>query len=105
MSELAGEMRVSKQQLTLLVSKLIDNGFLVKKRDENDRRIVRLEVTELGKSIHHNLHAEIKLSLTEKLGTLSEMELDELEQMLQRIHALLESVTQTGIQSNCQRLQ
>jgi len=92
MSELAGEMQVSKQQLTPLVCKLIDIGLLTKKRDENDRRIVRIEITEPGRSMYNKLHAEIKLTLIEKLRTLTEIELDELEQILKRIHAILKNI-------------
>lgn len=92
MSELAHEMQISKQQLTPLVYKLIDNGLLVRKTDENDRRIVRIEVSESGKSMYEELHAEIKTAIVEKLKTLPGTELDELEQMLKRIHEILKNV-------------
>lgn len=92
MSELANEMRISKQQLTPLVYKLIDNGLLVRKTDEKDRRIVRIEVTEIGGSMYEEILSEIKLAIIEKLGTLPKMELNELEHMLKRIYAILKSI-------------
>lgn len=92
MSELAQETQISKQQLTPLVYKLINQGFLVRKADENDRRVVRIEVTEQGRNMLDELFAKIKLDLVEKLRTLPGMELDELELMLKRIQEILKKV-------------
>lgn len=92
MTELAHEMQVSKQQLTPLVYKLINQGLLVKKEDENDRRIVRIEVTEQGGNMVKELFAEIRLDLVEKLRTLPCEELDELDHMLKRIQEILKNV-------------
>ncbi len=92
MSELAHEMQISKQQLSPLVYRLINQGLLVRKPDENDRRIVRMEVTEQGRKMVEELFEEIKLDLVAKLRTLPGMELDELEQMLKRIQEILENV-------------
>jgi len=89
MSELASEMQISKQQLTPLIYKLIDYNLLVKKTDQNDRRIVRIEITESGRSTVEELWAAMKLALAEKLRVLPDMELDELEQMLKRIQEIL----------------
>lgn len=91
MSELACEMQISKQQLTPLICKLIDSDLLVRRTDENDRRIIRLEATESGKSICSELHREIKMAVVGKLKTIPETELEELEKMLKRIHALLKN--------------
>lgn len=89
MSELADEMRISKQQLTPLINKLIDCKLLIRKTDTNDRRIVRLEVTGLGRNTVEELFNEAKLALIEKLRKLPGTELDELEQMLKRIVGIL----------------
>jgi DNA-binding MarR family transcriptional regulator len=94
MSELAQEMQISKQQLTPLVNKLINQGLLVKKEDENDRRIMRIEVTEQGRSMLREIFAEIRVDLVEKLRLLPERELTELDRMLDRILEILKSVEQ-----------
>jgi DNA-binding MarR family transcriptional regulator len=92
MSELAQEMHISKQQLTPLVYKLINNGLLIRKTDENDRRIVRIEITETGRSKVEEILPEIKMALMEKLKTIPKAELDELEQMLKRIHGIIKNI-------------
>lgn len=91
MSELANEMQISKQQLTPLVNKLIDQGLLVKKEDENDRRVVRIDVTEQGKGIVKELFEEVRLDILEKLRKLSGEELAELDYMLKRIIEILKN--------------
>lgn len=92
MSELAHEMQVSKQQLTPLVCILMKQGLLVRKADDNDRRVVRIEITEQGRKMVKELFVEIKNDLLERLRTLPGRELDELEQMLKRIHEILKLI-------------
>ncbi|OPX88487.1 MAG: HTH-type transcriptional regulator MhqR [Pelotomaculum sp. PtaB.Bin104] len=92
MSELAGEMQVSKQQLTPLVDRLIENGLLVRKADENDRRKVLLAVTGPGRGLYDALYGEITYSIAEKFKTLPLRELEELEQLLKRGHEILKSI-------------
>ncbi|WP_421072573.1 MarR family winged helix-turn-helix transcriptional regulator [Pelotomaculum propionicicum] len=91
MSELAHEMQISKQQLTPLVNKLINQGLLAKKEDENDRRIVRIEVTEQGRNMLREIFAEIRIDLMEKLRLLPDGELAELDYMLRRIIEILKN--------------
>ena len=92
MSELALAMQISKQQLTPLVDRLINQGLLAKKKDQNDRRVVRIEVTEQGRNMFSELFAEIKCDLVEKLGALPGEEVDELGRMLKRILLILKNV-------------
>lgn len=92
MSELAGELKVSKQQLTPLIYRLIDNDLVVRKADVHDRRIVRIEITETGRCTFKDLKSEIKQSLSERLSILSDNELDELERMLFRTQEIMKSV-------------
>jgi MarR family transcriptional regulator, organic hydroperoxide resistance regulator len=89
MSELAVDMKISKQQLTPIIAKLIESNLVVRKADENDRRIIRIEITEHGRSIYKALFASIKGNFTEKLGLIPDKELDELNQMVTRMQEIL----------------
>lgn len=91
-SELANEMKISKQQTTPLISKLIQGGLVVRRVDEHDRRIVRLEITETGRNTFEELRLEIKQAFAAKLKVLPDLELDELDQMIKRICEILQSV-------------
>jgi len=92
MTELASEMKISKQQLTPLICKLIDADMVVRSTDDNDRRIVRIEMTEIGRTAFKELGAEIKQYFRDKLRALPEQDLEELEQILTRTREILKSV-------------
>lgn len=91
-SELANELKISKQQITPLICKLIDSGLVVREADEHDRRIVRIEITEAGRETVEDLMQEIKQVFIVKLEVLTDQDLDELGQMLRRIREILEQV-------------
>jgi len=92
MTELARKMKISKQQLTPLIAKLIDSNLVIRKTDENDRRIIRIEITEPGSNMVEELVTETRHVLAEKFKTLPEQELRELKQLLQKIHDILQRV-------------
>jgi DNA-binding MarR family transcriptional regulator len=92
MSELAHEMMISKQQLTPLVCKLLEQGLLVRRADENDRRIVRLEISDQGRKTIMRLINEGRQDLMKRLSVLPASEMDELERMLIRILEILKNV-------------
>ena len=92
MSELAHEMMISKQQLTPLVCKLLEQGLLVRKADENDRRIVRLEISDRGRKTIARLINEGRQDLIKRLSVLPAGEMDELERMLIRVLEILKNV-------------
>ena len=85
-------MKISKQQITPLICKLIDSGLVVREADEHDRRIVRIEITEAGRETVEDLMQEIKQVFIVKLEVLTDQDLDELGQMLRRIREILEQV-------------
>jgi DNA-binding MarR family transcriptional regulator len=92
MSELANEMKISKQQLTPLICKLIDSNMVVRKPEELDRRIVRIEITEPGRDTLEEVKAEIKQAIKEKLSTLQSSDLKDLEYLLTRTKEILQSI-------------
>lgn len=89
MSELAAEMMISKQQLTPIVDRLVEAGVVVRQPDENDRRLVRIEVTEQGRSVYREIGIRIKDNFKERLSAIPERQLNELEQLLPRIMEIL----------------
>ena len=91
-SELANELKISKQQTSPLICKLIGSGLVAKKVDEHDRRVVFIEITATGRDTIEELWLDVQRVFAEKLQVLSETELDELEQMLQRTREILQNV-------------
>jgi DNA-binding MarR family transcriptional regulator len=89
MSELAGELKISKQQLTPVIAKLIETQQVIRKTDAHDRRIVQIEITTAGRKTFETLGAEIKRNFTQKLSLIPEADLEELARMLTRMQEIL----------------
>lgn len=93
MSEIAAELKVSKQQLTPLIGKLIDSGMVMRREDEQDRRIILIEVTDKGITAFKNLKLKIKKNIKDKLAILPEEELQELHSLMIRLQEILQTIT------------
>lgn len=89
MSDLAGELKVSKQQLTQLIGKLLESNLVLRKPDLHDRRAVHIDITPEGRKIVETLGAEIKQNLMNKLRLIPPDDLEELEHLLIRMNAIL----------------
>lgn len=93
MSEIAAGMKISKQQLTPLIGKLIDSGMVIRRADSQDRRIIFIEITSVGRNAVEDLRAKIKKNITEKLAVLPEEDLQELNDILIRLQEILKGIT------------
>lgn len=62
MSEVAQKLKITVSTLTTAVNKLIKKGYVERKRIEEDRRVVLVELTKKGKlayRIHEKFHREM----------------------------------------------
>lgn len=58
MSELADSLHVTAGAVTTASNQLIKQGYIARTRDEKDRRVVHLELTEKGRNILNKLQNE-----------------------------------------------
>ena len=87
MSAIAKRLMVTQGTLTVSTSKLVKKGYVERVKDERDKRIVRLKLTEKAVSILdiHNLFHE---EMIERL--LNELELDKEVELIQSLRNLME---------------
>lgn len=90
MTELASSMQIAKQQMTPLVDRLLEQKLGERLPDAQDRRVVRIEITEAGKETVAEVMKQNLEALAAKLSVLPEDELIELEAMMLRVRELLE---------------
>ena len=86
MSAIAKRLMVTQGTLTVSTSKLVKKGYVERVKDEKDKRIVRLTLTEKAESvigIHDQFHEE----MIEKL--LNELELDKEEELIRSLKNLM----------------
>lgn len=88
-SEVADELGVSLSAITSLVDRLVKSGFVVRSRDEQDRRLVWLEATEKGKDILEKcIEGRRKVAL-KYFGRLPEEDIQKLIEIYEKVLAVM----------------
>ena len=92
MGELSKNAQVAMPSMTEMIDKLEKNGMAERARDENDRRVVKVKLTEKGKKLRKEFMQKRFNDLKEMFGSLSDAELDELISSLRKARLILEKV-------------
>lgn len=88
-SQIGKHLGISKSNMTPLIDRLIDQGYVHRYEDPTDRRIIRVEITEKAKDFFKNQRQKVKGMLVDKLSTLSEDDLILLQQSIKNISNIL----------------
>ncbi|AEB74727.1 MarR family winged helix-turn-helix transcriptional regulator [Clostridium botulinum] len=62
MSEIAGDLGITVGTLTTAINNLVKKEYVERKRDENDRRVVKVVLTKKGKlayRVHEKFHSDM----------------------------------------------
>lgn len=68
MTETAIELGITTGTLTVAIDRLVKKGYVIRKRDEVDRRVVRISLTKSGKlacRIHNKFHSVLAKRILE----------------------------------------
>lgn len=87
MSHIAKRLMVTQGTLTTNVAKLVTKGYVERLRDPDDKRVVRLNITEKAEEVlkvHEDFHRE----MIDK--TIGDLGLDENEVLIQSLENILE---------------
>lgn len=90
LTQLSKNIRVSKQQLTPLIAKLIEKNYLLKTPDEADKRSVKLRLSEKGKQTVTKRWEKFHGQLRSQIGRLSEEDQLDLQYALTKMTAILQ---------------
>lgn len=82
MTELSNELKISKQQTTPIVDKLIRAGLVIREHDDIDRRNINIRLTPSGLSFMNDFKEEIFSTMKEKIRNLDDDDLICLENAL-----------------------
>lgn len=96
MSEIADSLLLTPGAVTTASDKLITNGYIARFRDEKDRRVVYLEMTDKGRDTLTELQNEGRKAMKSVFSHLSESELDLLIKIFEQA-----SVNVKNIQKEC----
>ena len=91
MSEVAVDLNITVGTLTTAINKLIKKGYVERKRIEEDRRVVLINLTEKGE-LAFNLHQEFHNNMVnETINGLTESEEEILISSLERLTTFFKS--------------
>jgi MarR family transcriptional regulator, organic hydroperoxide resistance regulator len=85
MSEIANALGVSLSAITGIIDRMVKHGFVERMRDDSDRRLVRVKLTEKGNSILNEDHQHKNQHLRSILGVLNETDRASLIDLIQKI--------------------
>lgn len=98
-SDLAQELDLARPSVTVSINKLVQKGFVEKRRDEKDGRLVFVTLTERGRkvnAVHSYFHSRMIRELTRELG---EEEKQTLTHGLQKLKGFFERKAEEGRQA------
>ncbi len=75
MSELAEIKQISRPAISQAVDLLVEKGLLTRQQSEDDRRFVKLDLTDNGHGLLNAIHEENRAWMVEKLSGLQPEEL------------------------------
>ena len=90
-SEIGETLSIAKSQMTHSVDKLIELGMVEREHGTEDRRRIRISLTDKGRSMLEKVDKTINNHLKEKLAILSD---DELEKLAESFRYIAEKFSQ-----------
>lgn len=92
MSDIGKCLTMPKPHITVIVDKLIDEGYVVRQNDSKDRRIINISLTDKGLVDFEEIRESVSLTLKSKLVLLSEQEQEQLSVASQQLKEILISI-------------
>ncbi|HXK27682.1 MAG TPA: MarR family transcriptional regulator, partial [Candidatus Binatia bacterium] len=87
--EIGAKMMVTVSNLTGIVDRLEEKKVVVRKRDENDRRVVHVVLTDKGAKLYKSTIPLFEKSIAEIFSNLEKPQQKELSVLLRKLNQLL----------------
>ncbi len=91
-SEIAKNLSISKSNMTPIIDKLIQENLVERFTDPNDRRIIRVRVTEKGHEFCLKQREKTKKHLEEKISSLSPDELERVKDLAKELNSIFSKI-------------
>ncbi|WP_208588858.1 MarR family winged helix-turn-helix transcriptional regulator [Gracilibacillus suaedae] len=92
MAEIAKKLDINKSNLTPLIRKLMEKEFIIKTKDETDRRITYIQMTEKGKQFLAEKKQILYQVVRERFATLANQDKGALKEAFITINEVLSSL-------------
>jgi len=85
MSYYSDKTMISKPNLTLLAEKLIEEGFLERGFDKDDRRIITLHITQTGLELLDIQKRKVQEAMMQRLSSIEDSKIDKLNELFDEL--------------------
>ena len=90
-SDIARNFKISMPATTGIVERLVEGGYLIRKRDKDDRRVVFVQLSKKGETFAHKLKNTIRDRWTSILVHLDRREQEQYLNILRKIVKTMEA--------------
>lgn len=90
MTDISNWFRIAKSNITPLVDRLIEDGYVVRKRGEKDKRVVTIQIMDKGRDVLQTVYDAAVCNLIEWTSVLDEKDRLELKEAYIKIANILE---------------
>ncbi|GAA0732514.1 MarR family winged helix-turn-helix transcriptional regulator [Clostridium oceanicum] len=91
-SETAKKLMISKPNMTPIIEKLTSESLIRRYEDSNDRRILRIELTDNGKKFIKKQELSVRDSLSQKISHLEDEDLISLRNHITEIENIITKI-------------
>ncbi|RDY27214.1 MarR family transcriptional regulator [Romboutsia weinsteinii] len=92
-SDVAKKLFISTPNMTKLLNKLIDDGYVERLPDQKDRRIINIDLTTKGKEHLDNAFEDLVRTFKERLSSIPDNQLDKLNNSLENLKEVLTEIS------------
>ena len=89
MSKIGSRIHISKSNMTSLIDKLAEKGFVERIPDKNDRRVIKIAMTDKGNNLLRDWREKSNIEIKKNLSTLSNEDLEKLYDSVENIKEIL----------------
>ncbi len=83
---------ISKPNMSSLVNRMIDDDLLERSFDEDDRRVIKIQISKKGISTLEEQMKNHKKRVLQKLEVLSDEDIDEMNECFEKIKVIMKKV-------------
>lgn len=93
-TEIAKKLAIRKSNLTPLINKLMEKNFIVRVKDEDDRRVIYIELTQEGNVFLKEKKAILEKEVEERLAELTDEDQKKLQEAVLNLDSVLSKLTE-----------
>lgn len=91
-SEIGHRLGISKPNMSALLNRLVDKGLVMRMTDVNDRRVVRVEITEKGREWIGKKKRTLRSVIRKNISALSPTDIEALSAALETMKHIIAGV-------------